>query len=157
MRLIVDFHIHSKYSRATSINISVENLAKYAKIKGINVLGTGDFTHPQWLKELKAKLCALGNGLFEYDETLYVLSGEVSNVFTVEGKVKKIHDVILAPSFEITEQINEQLKKSGILEKTKDIEDTKKNIDKLMILLEAQYEFIMNIAENNKKDLPYVS
>jgi hypothetical protein len=55
------------------------------------------------------------------------------------------------------ENVSEQLQKSGILESTKDIEDTKKNIDKLMILLEAQYEFIMNIAENNKKDLPYIS
>jgi len=55
------------------------------------------------------------------------------------------------------ENVSEQLQKSGILQSTKDIEDTKKNIDKLMILLEAQYEFIMNIAENNKKDLPYIS
>jgi hypothetical protein len=55
------------------------------------------------------------------------------------------------------ENVGEQLQKSGILEKTKDIEDTKKDIDKLMILLEAQYEFIMNIAENNKRDLPYIS
>jgi uncharacterized protein (TIGR00375 family) len=68
-----------------------------------------------WLKELKTKLNALGNGLFEYDETLYVLSGEVCNIFTVGGKVKKIHNVILAPSFEIVEQINEKLKKSGDL------------------------------------------
>ena len=55
------------------------------------------------------------------------------------------------------ENVSEQLQKSGILQSTKDIEDTKKNIDKLMILLEAQYEFIMNIAENNKRDLPYIS
>jgi len=115
MRVIADFHIHSKYSRATSIGMDIENLARYAKIKGIDVLGTGDFTHPQWLKELKAKLKPLENGLFEFDETLYVLSNEVSNIFTSKNKVRKIHNVILAPSFEIVGQINDELKRFGDL------------------------------------------
>ena len=53
MQFIADFHIHSKYSRATSRDMDLENLDKWAKIKGIKVLSTGDFTHPLWLKELK--------------------------------------------------------------------------------------------------------
>ena len=56
MKFIADFHIHSKYSRATSRDMDLENLDKWAKIKGIKVLGTGDFTHPEWLKSLKEKL-----------------------------------------------------------------------------------------------------
>ena len=66
--MIGDLHLHSKYSRATSIYLSFENLVKWAKIKGINLLGTGDFTHPLWLKELKSKLKDEGNGIFSFKE-----------------------------------------------------------------------------------------
>ena len=59
MRFFADFHIHSKYSRATSKEMDLENLDKWARIKGIQLLGTGDFTHPGWLKELKSKLQVL--------------------------------------------------------------------------------------------------
>ena len=68
MQFIADFHIHSKYSRATSKDMDVDNLNKWAKIKGIDILGTGDFTHPLWLKELKEKLDPAENGLFRYKE-----------------------------------------------------------------------------------------
>ena len=64
--IIADFHIHSKYSRATSKEMNLEGIAKGAKIKGLNLVGTGDFTHPIWLKELKEKLIPLENGIFEY-------------------------------------------------------------------------------------------
>ena len=56
MKIIVDLHIHSKHSRATSKNLSIENLEKYAKIKGVGLLGTGDFQHPEHSKEIKEKL-----------------------------------------------------------------------------------------------------
>ncbi|MEW6328486.1 MAG: endonuclease Q family protein [Candidatus Micrarchaeota archaeon] len=115
MRLIADLHIHSKYSRATSAGMNVEELARAAKIKGIHLLGTGDFTHPLWLKELKEKLRAQENGLFEYDEALFMLTAEVSNVFEKNGKTRKIHNIIFAPSFEIVAQINEALGKKGDL------------------------------------------
>ncbi len=65
MRFIADFHLHSKYSRATSKEMEVEALARWAKKKGITLLGTGDFTHPTYLAELRAKLEPLGNGLFK--------------------------------------------------------------------------------------------
>ncbi|UCD07069.1 MAG: DNA helicase UvrD, partial [Candidatus Aenigmatarchaeota archaeon] len=63
MEIISDFHIHSRFSRATSKEITINNLVKYAKIKGLNLLGTGDFTHPLWLKELKENLKEDGSGI----------------------------------------------------------------------------------------------
>lgn len=116
MQFIADFHIHSKYSRATSPNMDVESIAKFAKIKGIALVGTGDFTHPVWLKELREKLRPLGNGLFDYDGTLFMLTSEVNNVFNKGGKTKQIHNILFAPSFEIVEQVNEQLAKKGDLQ-----------------------------------------
>ena len=56
MRVIADLHIHGKYSRATSQQMSIPEIARYAKIKGLNLVGTGDFTHPQWLKEINETL-----------------------------------------------------------------------------------------------------
>ena len=69
MIFVGDFHIHSKYSRVTSPEISLENLDKWAKIKGIKVLGTGDFTHPEWFKNLKEKLEPVEPGLFKLKNT----------------------------------------------------------------------------------------
>lgn len=116
LMFIADLHIHSKYSRATSINADLDGYSKWAKIKGIDVLGTGDFTHPKWLKELKGKTFDLGNGLFEYEGTKFLLSAEVNNVFEFSGKIRKVHTVVLAPSFEAVEQFNDEIKKFGELE-----------------------------------------
>jgi len=71
MRFIADLHIHSKYSRATSRDMDVENLNKWAKIKGIKVLGTGDFTHPLWIKELRQKLEPAEPGLFKIEKSRF--------------------------------------------------------------------------------------
>lgn len=70
MPFVADFHIHSKYSRATSPDMDLEHVARGARRKGIALLGTGDFTHPKWLAELEAKLTPLGNGLFTYEGDL---------------------------------------------------------------------------------------
>ena len=113
---IADLHIHSKYSRATSINADLDGYSNWAKIKGIEVLGTGDFTHPKWLKELKEKMISLENGLFEYEGTKFLLTAEVSNVFEGKGKIRKVHTVVLAPSFEVVQQFNDEIKKFGDLE-----------------------------------------
>jgi uncharacterized protein (TIGR00375 family) len=115
VRIVADLHVHSKYSRATSPDMNALGLAKWAKVKGISLVGTGDFTHPEYLKELKQTLKPLGNGLFERDGVNFILSAEVSNIFQQEG-LKKIHQVLFAPSFEIAEQINEKLAKFGKLE-----------------------------------------
>ena len=120
MRFIADFHIHSKYSRATSKNMDLESLDKWAKIKGIKVLGTGDFTHPEWLKNLKEKLEPAEPGLYRLKnsgdlslgkagETRFILTSEISCIYSKGGRVRKIHIVVFSPSFEICEKINTQL------------------------------------------------
>jgi len=131
MKFIVDFHIHSKYSRATSRDMDLENLDKWAKIKGINVLGTGDFTHPLWLKELKTKLEPAEPGLFKLrrvnkiklnngwhltnnsengaPELRYILTSELSCIYSKKNKTRKVHLMIFAPSFEVVEKFNAHL------------------------------------------------
>jgi uncharacterized protein (TIGR00375 family) len=118
MQYIADFHIHSKYSRATSKNMDIDNLNKWARIKGINVLGTGDFTHPLWVKELKEKLEPAEEGLFKHkekkpnnnnSEVKFILTAEVSSIYSKKGKTRKIHNIIFAPSFKVVEKINTHL------------------------------------------------
>ena len=119
MRFIADFHIHSKYSRATSKDMEVETLAQWAKKKGITLLGTGDFTHPTYFAELRAKLEPLGNGLLKLkkgdQEIRYILTTEVSNMYTQGGKGRRIHTLIFAPSFEVVEAIRSKLGNLGKL------------------------------------------
>jgi len=117
MQLIADFHIHSKYSRATSKDMDLENLDKWAKIKGIQVLGAGDFTHPVWFSELKNKLVPAEAGLFrlktEKDGLRFILTSEISCIYKKGDKVRKIHLIITAPSLEVVEKINTHLNKIG--------------------------------------------
>jgi uncharacterized protein (TIGR00375 family) len=118
-RFIADFHVHSKYSRATSKDMQPEALAQWAEMKGIKVLGTGDFTHPTYFAELKAKLEPQSNGLLGLvkgpNRTYFLLTAEVSNIFSDRGKTRKIHTLIFAPDFEVAERINERLGKMGRL------------------------------------------
>jgi uncharacterized protein (TIGR00375 family) len=111
MKVFTDFHIHSRFSRGTSKNITIENLSNNAEIKGIDILGSGDFTHPRWLEELKQKLSDNGSGIYEYD-TNFILSGEISLMYQQDGS-RRIHHLLLAPSFEIVDQINEFLDTKG--------------------------------------------
>lgn len=115
MSYICDLHIHSKYSRATSKDMDIENLTKWAKIKGVNLLGTGDFTHPEWVKELKDKLVPAEDGVFESDGIKYILSAEVCSIYFKAGKTRKIHNIILAPDFKAVEEINKLLSTHGNL------------------------------------------
>jgi uncharacterized protein (TIGR00375 family) len=119
MRFIADFHIHSKFSRATSRDMEVDTLARWAKKKGIGLLGTGDFTHPTYFAELRSKLEPLGNGLLKLkkgDEAIqYILTTEVSNIYTQSGKVRRIHTLIFAPTFEVVEAIRSKLGNLGKL------------------------------------------
>lgn len=117
MKIIADLHLHSRFSRATSKSIDIPNLEKYAKIKGLNLLGTGDLTHPEWLKELKQELTEDGSGILKSKTGFnFVLQGEVSNIYTQDGKGRRIHNVILAKSFDVVDQINETLIKKGRLD-----------------------------------------
>jgi len=116
MSFIADFHIHSKYSRATSKDMDVASLTKWAKIKGISMLGTGDFTHPIWLAELKKNLEEVGSGVYSHDEMLFVLTTEVSNIYFKAGRTRKVHNMIFAPSLDIAEEINHALSEHGKLD-----------------------------------------
>lgn len=112
MQIIADLQIHSKYSRATSKNLSVDTLAEGAKIKGIDILGTGDCTHPLWLKELKEHLKMEGeSGVFKYGGIMWMITGEVSTDYEQDEKMHRIHHLFHLPSFEVADQVNEQLGK----------------------------------------------
>ena len=116
MRFIADIHLHSHYSRSTSRNLNLESVYQWAKIKGINVVGTGDFTHPEWIGEMEEKLEPTGNGLFRLKvppkepglpnirtreiEVQFCLSTEISSIYKYGEKVRKNHNLVLAPDFE---------------------------------------------------------
>lgn len=121
MRVIADLHIHGKYSRATSSDMDLKSIARFSKVKGLTVVGTGDFTHPKWLREIRDSLVECnGSGLYRLvDEPnlpiYFMITGEVSTVFEYEGKTRRVHHVILTPSIEIAEQINDLLSRYGDL------------------------------------------
>jgi uncharacterized protein (TIGR00375 family) len=120
MRVIADLHIHGRYSRATSEQMRLGEIARYAKIKGLNLVGTGDFTHPLWLKEIQETLRPdTDTGLLQLTQgdssVRFMLQTEVCTIFEVGGESKKVHHVILAPTLETVEQINDRLKRFGDL------------------------------------------
>lgn len=114
MRLFAELHTHSRFARGCSTNLNLQNITKWAKIKGLNLVGTGDFTHPEWLRELKQNLSAEKDGIYYFEDFPFVLTTEVANFFEQNGH-RQIHQVLLAPSFEVVGQINEFLAKYGNL------------------------------------------
>lgn len=123
MRIIADFHIHSKYSRATSSDMDLEHIFQSAQEKGISVVGTGDFTHPEWFDELKNKLEPAEEGLYRLksqatssnDQMRFVVTGEISNMYRRNGRGRRIHNLIILPSLESAEKINKVLSWQGNL------------------------------------------
>jgi uncharacterized protein (TIGR00375 family) len=114
MEIVADFHLHSRFSRATSKEISIQNLVKYAKIKGLNLLGTGDFTHPAWIGELKGSLREDDSGILKDENGFsFILQAEIANIYSQDGRGRRIHNIILAPGFDVVDQINEELGKRG--------------------------------------------
>jgi len=114
--IIADFHIHSKYSRATSKNMDIPNLVRWAHYKGINLLGTGDFTHHLWLEELKQYLEPLEDkGLFICQGIYFILSTEVSNIFSQNGRVYRVHNLIMVPDLKLAYEVNKMLSYYGNL------------------------------------------
>ncbi len=112
---IADFHVHSKYSRATSKDMDVAHIAEWAKLKGITLMGTGDFTHHLWLEELKGNLEETGSGLFMHKGVYFILTSEISSIYSKKGKTYRIHNMLLAPSFKSVDKINEALARVGNL------------------------------------------
>ncbi len=109
MEVFADLHIHGKYSRATSKYLSIPKLEKYAKIKGLHALGTGDFTHPKWYNHLKENL---DNELRTKTGFQFILQTEISLIYKQE-KTRKVHLVILVPDFGCAEQLTSELLKKG--------------------------------------------
>jgi uncharacterized protein (TIGR00375 family) len=131
LRYIADLHLHSWYSRATSKDLNLESLYQWAKIKGIHVVGTGDFTHPLWMLELEEKLEPEGNGFFRLKnppkepglpnirtketEVRFCLSVEISSIYKYNEKVRKNHNTVFAPDIETAKKISARLGEIGNL------------------------------------------
>ncbi len=128
MELVADLHIHSHYSRATSKDLTFEHLARWAQRKGVHLVGSGDIAHPGWLQEMQDKLVPAEEGLFRLrDEAAvtaqtppacqgpvrFVLAGEISNIYTRHGAVRKVHNVVFAPSLEAVARLQAALEKIG--------------------------------------------
>ena len=121
MKLIADFHLHSKYSRATSRDMDLEHIALSAQRKGINIIGTGDFTHPEWFNELASKLEPAEEGLYKLknqnqkteNQVRFIVTGEISSIYQRGGKTRRVHNVIVLPSLESAEKINNALSWQG--------------------------------------------
>ena len=114
--IIADFHIHSYLSRATSKQMNIEQLTRGAKLKGLDMLGTGDILHPTWFSEIKQKLQPIeSTGLFEHKNLFWMLTGEVSTIYQQNNKTRKVHHLLHFPSFEIVEQVIEKLSGHGNL------------------------------------------
>jgi len=134
MKFVADLHLHSKFSRATSRDMTLENMALWAKVKGISLLATGDFTHPEWFFLIKQKLEPQGNGFFKLknlnfvpedpllrdfpvsrEDASFLLSTELSFIYSKNGRVRKIHLLLLAPDLETAERLNRRLSTVGNL------------------------------------------
>ena len=95
--------------------MDIAHLAEWAKLKGITLMGTGDFTHHLWLEELKHNLEDLGNGLFKHKDTYFILTAEISSIYSKNGRGHRIHNLIFAPSFKTVDKINDVLGRCGNL------------------------------------------
>ena len=126
MKFIGDFHIHSYYSLATSKELRPDFIDYWARLKGIKVVGSGDFTHPGWLQELKEQLEPAEEGLFQLKQenkkriflpvegdTRFILTAEISNIYKKKGQVRKVHNMVFAPSFNVVEKIQNKLTAHG--------------------------------------------
>ncbi|MDD5192793.1 MAG: endonuclease Q family protein [Candidatus Nanoarchaeia archaeon] len=112
--IIADLHIHSRFSRACSKSITIPYLAKWARVKGLNLLGTGDFQHPEWFKELD--VLEEGEGIIYYEGFPFLWQTEISLMYTKDGKGRRIHYVILAPNKEVVKQITKFFGSKGRLD-----------------------------------------
>jgi len=129
MRFIADLHIHSHYSIATSSSLTPENLDLWARHKGIQVIGTGDIVHPGWYKDMKERLIPAEDGLYKLKDEYcikndyllpssaqpvrFILSGEISNIYKKNGRVRKVHNLILYSSFDAVKKIQSRLQAVG--------------------------------------------
>jgi len=115
--IISDLHIHSRFSRACSKSINIDNLEKYSRLKGLNLLGTGDFTHPEWIKEVRSKLEEDSYGILRTKNGFpFIWQTEISLMYKQDGKGRRVHFVVLAPNGDVVNQITDELGKRGRLD-----------------------------------------
>ena len=113
MTYAADLHIHSSYAYATSPDLNFPNLARWARIKGIDLLATGDFTHPSWFREISQTLDDAGDGLFALDGVRFVLGTELSCVAPQGGRSRRVHILVFAPSLRTVDRLNRRLAAAG--------------------------------------------
>ncbi|HBK33463.1 TPA: DNA helicase UvrD [Candidatus Uhrbacteria bacterium] len=117
MRLIVDWHIHSKYSRACSKDLELPTIAKWCERKGIQIVTTGDWTHPKWFEEISRLLEETGQGIYELrnrsSSTRFMLTQEVSQIYKQGEKTRRVHNLIFSPSLETCKKVNIMLTDHG--------------------------------------------
>ncbi|MBU1198834.1 MAG: endonuclease Q family protein [Nanoarchaeota archaeon] len=113
MKIIADLHLHSRYSRACSTQLNIANIEKWARVKGLGLVGTGDFCHPKWIEELKKELTEDGTGILRTKSGFpFVLQNEISLIYT-QGRGRRIHLVLLAPDFATVDKITKYLLTKG--------------------------------------------
>jgi uncharacterized protein (TIGR00375 family) len=112
-----DFHIHSKYARACSKYISLEGIDSFCRIKGVDIIATGDFTHPVWFKELEQKLEEHAQGLYKLKNSdgriNFIMATELSMIYKRHGKTRRVHICVMAPSIEAVRRLNTVLEAGG--------------------------------------------
>ena len=118
MHLVTDLHLRSRYAMSTSPRLDVANLARAARRKGVKLIAAPDFTHPTWRTELKEQLTETspGSGIFTADGTSFMLVAELSCVWRQDGRARRVHLLLSAPSFEAVDKISERLAKIQNLE-----------------------------------------
>ena len=116
MSYVADLHVHSRYAYATSKDLDFDSLAQYAKIKGIDLLASADFTHPEWFAESRRKLRDAGTGLFEYGGVSFILGTEVECHGWQGGRGRRVHVLVFVPDFAAVERINAALSRYGRLD-----------------------------------------
>ena len=124
MSVLADLQIHSKYSRAVSQKMNLQEISSWAERKGINLVATGDWTHPLWFKEIKEGLKETSEGIYSLvgknhdlsqPKTKFLLSTEISSIYSQGGKVRRVHNLIFSPSIETCQKVIAELKKRGVL------------------------------------------
>ena len=118
MQFVSDLHLHSKYSRAVSPQMVLPEMARWAAKKGINLLTTGDWTHPLWIREIKNQLEEAGEGVYKLKvkneklkvgDVRFILTTEIASIYKQGERLRRIHNLLFAPSFEIADKINQEL------------------------------------------------
>lgn len=119
--ITADLHLHSQYSRAVSPQMTLSVMEEVAKEKGIHLLATGDWTHPLWMREIRSQLEESEEGLYKMkrptlsikNDVRFLLSVEISCIYSQGGKGRRIHNLVFVPSFETAEKVNKELVKRG--------------------------------------------